>query len=103
MAKIPKMKGYEVIEALDGQEALALAAQHPAPIELLLTDARMPRMQGSELCRWMRAMFPETRMVVMSSYSDLKLDFAVSLLVKPFGVHDLLAIVRRALNEIKAD
>ncbi|HTI55661.1 MAG TPA: response regulator, partial [Verrucomicrobiae bacterium] len=42
-------EGYRVLEAADGQDAIRIAAEHPGPIHLLLTDVAMPGMNGCEL------------------------------------------------------
>jgi two-component system, cell cycle sensor histidine kinase and response regulator CckA len=99
VAKILRRTGYHVLEAADGLEALELATRHPGPIDILVTDLRMPRMEGPELCRRMRAKSPATKFVIMSGYSDLTLDSELVFLSKPFSVPDLLRSVRRALEQ----
>jgi len=42
-------EGYRVLEAVDGQDAIRVAAEHPGPIHLLLSDVMMPGMNGCEL------------------------------------------------------
>lgn len=62
--------GYRVLEAADGEAALALAREHPGAIELLLTDVVMPRMNGRELARAMLRVRPEIRVLFMSGYAE---------------------------------
>jgi two-component system cell cycle sensor histidine kinase/response regulator CckA len=64
-ATVLRMKGYRVLEARCGADALDAAERHDKPIDLLLTDIDMPGMDGISLWREMRAR-QETRVVFMS-------------------------------------
>jgi CheY-like chemotaxis protein len=76
--------GYEVLEAADGPEALELAERRQGPIDLLLTDVRMPRMNGVELAGRLRATRPDLRVLFMSGLAEV--DVASELEQRP-GVH----------------
>ena len=96
--------GYRVLSATDGVDALAVAAAHEGPIQLLLTDVRMPRMGGLELAAQLMTLRPELRILLMSGYVDVKappdapyLDDAPRLM-KPFRVHELAQRVRELLD-----
>ncbi len=58
----------EVLEADDGQSALELAKKHQP--EIVLTDIRMPRMDGVKLATKLRELYPNTSIIFMSGYSD---------------------------------
>ncbi|MDP3417960.1 response regulator [Falsiroseomonas sp.] len=60
-------EGYEVVLAPDGQAALEAAAREPP--DLLLTDLRMPRLDGAGLIRALRAAMPALPVVVMTGYA----------------------------------
>ena len=97
--------GYDVIEARDGERALALAATHEGQIAALLTDVVMPGMTGPDLATALAATRPSIRVVYMSGYTD-KVDTTpgllhphAHLLTKPFTTRDLGAAVRRAIDE----
>jgi len=98
-----KMIGYSVLEASDGLAALKLAFQYPAPINLLLTDIRMPGLDGPALCRLIGEKRSETRFMLMSGYADLGFDLDIPLLQKPFHIQRLLQSVKQALEGSLAD
>ncbi len=62
--------GYKVMEAEDGLKGLELALSFYEPIDLLLTDVVMPKMNGRELAEKMKTLHPETAVLFMSGYTD---------------------------------
>jgi CheY-like chemotaxis protein len=102
--KILRQRGYTVLEAEGGVQALALAKEHPGTIHLLLTDVVMPEMGGPELAQRLRAARPGTLVLYMSGYTDdaiLKhgaLDTSTPFLQKPFTPWGLAARVRDVLD-----
>jgi two-component system, cell cycle sensor histidine kinase and response regulator CckA len=62
--------GYRVLEAADGECALALARAHEGAIDLLLTDVVMPKMNGRDLAVAMQRVRPKTKVVFMSGYAS---------------------------------
>ena len=95
--------GYQVREATQGLEALAIASEPDIRIDILLTDVVMPRMGGRELALRLREQRPALKVLFMSGYTndailrhDL-LDAGVAFLPKPFSAADLLAAVRAAI------
>jgi CheY-like chemotaxis protein len=97
-------QGYRVLEAEAAEPALAIASEHPGPIELLLTDVVMPGMSGAELAHRLRALRPETRVLFMSGYTDdVMLRRGVlaeeeALIQKPFDSAALLGRIRETLR-----
>ena len=92
--------GFEVLAANDGQAALDLAATG-AGFDLLLTDLKMPRLDGKELIARLRAKRPDLPVVVMTGFPPP--DGAVSLqagpgplrlLTKPVGITPLVDALR---------
>jgi two-component system, cell cycle sensor histidine kinase and response regulator CckA len=69
-ARVLVRKGYEVLEAANGVEALELAGGFRDRIDVLLTDLVMPEMGGRELARHFRTKRPETAILFMSGYDD---------------------------------
>lgn len=62
--------GYRVLAAVDGKEALAVAAAFEGPIQLVLTDVVMPHMGGVELVRQLAELRPSTRALFVSGYTE---------------------------------
>ena len=75
-------EGYRVLEASDGQDAIRVAAEHPGPIHLLLTDVVMPGMNGCELALGLAPLLPGMKVMFMSGYDR---DFLVTQGLKPTG------------------
>jgi PAS domain S-box-containing protein len=95
-------KGYNVIAAANGADALQAAELYGDPIHLLLTDVIMPQMSGPELARWLTASRPGMKVLYMSGYTDDLLpeiptsETHVALLQKPFR----LEVLGRKLREM---
>jgi len=97
-------RGFQVLAARNGEEALDIARNYPGPIQLLLTDVVMPGINGRVLSERLFATRPETRVLYMSGYTDSfiaghgVLDQSVQLLYKPFSEETLLQKVREVLD-----
>jgi signal transduction histidine kinase/ActR/RegA family two-component response regulator len=63
-------RGYRVLEASHGAEALQIAAAHRGPIHLLVTDVVMPHMSGKDLAQRLQTERPDLRVLFISGYSD---------------------------------
>lgn len=99
-----RMEGYKVLEAGYGMEALAVAASSPEPIDLVLSDIRMPGMPGTELAQRLMAEHPSLQVVLMSAHPIDDLTFSadcrgvITVLTKPFESKSLLALVKLVLE-----
>ncbi len=99
-----KNAGYDVIEAVDGQDALAKARARP--VQLVLTDHNMPRMDGLTLVRSLRRMpaYRDAPILILTTESarEMKeqgrLAGATGWLVKPFDPGRLLEVVKKVLG-----
>jgi len=65
-----KTRGYTVIRALGGREAIEAAASHTGPIELFLTDVTMPEMGGWQLAQKLTTQRPDMKVIFMSGYAE---------------------------------
>jgi len=94
--------GYQVLEAGNAEDALRLAADHPATIHLLVSDVMLPRMRGDLLAETLLLSRPTTRILLISGHIGLG-DLApgsrhVQYLPKPFTSEIVLQSVRSSLN-----
>ncbi|HTW41854.1 MAG TPA: PAS domain S-box protein [Solirubrobacteraceae bacterium] len=97
-------RGYRVIAAANGPEALAVAAEHGGQIDLLLTDVIMPQMPGPQLAKRICELRPSLQVVFMSGFAQPILDSTelledgVQLIEKPFSAPELLAKLAEVLR-----
>jgi len=99
-----ELKGYTVLEASGGEEALKIAREHDGLIELLVTDVVMPGMSGRQVAERLRPLRPETRVLFMSGYTDDVvvrhgiLDQEAAFIEKPFTPVGFAQKVREVLG-----
>jgi signal transduction histidine kinase/ActR/RegA family two-component response regulator len=103
--EILRGEGYTTLAAGDGAEALRVAARHPGPLHLLLTDVVMPHVDGWELARQLSAVRPDTKVLYMTGYSEVAVAHeGVSdaiVLQKPFTPDILASRVRETIQAVK--
>ncbi|MBA7626877.1 Sensor kinase CckA [subsurface metagenome] len=97
--------GYNVIAASDGEEAINLASEHNGEIHLLLTDLVMPKIDGKELAKQLKAERPNVKVLYVSGYSsEITLQHGIlsnetNFLQKPFSAADLAQKLREVIDE----
>ncbi len=93
--------GFTVLDALNGEDAIAVARSHDGPIHLLLTDVVMPGMNGRMAAEKVGRIRPGIQVVYMSGYAGFHdrslFDSEASLIAKPFTRDTLLRKIREAL------
>jgi two-component system cell cycle response regulator CpdR len=103
VARALKQDGHEVMTACDGAEALELLAREHGAFELLLTDIRMPVMDGIALALAAARDHPAVTILLMTGYADQRerahgLDALIhDVLTKPFSLADMRSAVEGAL------
>jgi DNA-binding NtrC family response regulator len=96
--------GYTVLAASSGQQALSVASQHEGHIDLLITDAVMPKMNGRELSQMLTSLRPGLKTIHISGYTDDSVlrhgiqDMHATFLQKPFSLGTLANKVRDTLR-----
>lgn len=104
-AKLLRARGYEVIEAGSGEEALELAEAHAGEIDLMISDVVMPGMQGPDLLKHARAYLAGAPVMFISGYAEaefsnlLEGEENVSFLPKPIDIKTLAERVKQELQK----
>jgi len=107
-ARILREAGYEVVEVEDGEVALALLRDAgSSPIDLVLTDLRMPRLNGVQLGLAIERLGLNVRVTYMTAYGDAAMWLPdeirqTRLLIKPFTSSTLLEFVAWHLPPVAA-
>jgi two-component system chemotaxis response regulator CheY len=99
-----KGAGYDVVQAVDGQDALSKATQNK--VDLVLTDVNMPKMDGISLIKELRKLpnykFTPILMLTTESQTDKKAEGktagATGWMVKPFNPDQLLTTIKKVLG-----
>ncbi len=103
LRRLMESDGFACAEAASGLEALSVLRERA--VTVVLTDLRMPQMDGIELLRQVRARYPDTAVVMITAVADV--DVAVSCLaigamdylMKPFNLDEVRARVHQALEK----
>jgi PAS domain S-box-containing protein len=97
-------RGYTVLEASHGEEALGVSREYCGPIDLMISDVVMPQMSGPNLAERLAAERPQMKVLFVSGYAENtilrhgKIDVTGCLLQKPFGLNALARKVREILH-----
>jgi CheY-like chemotaxis protein len=92
-------RGYTVLTAGSGMQALEICRAHETPIDILMTDIIMPGIQGPELVKAALDMRPQMHVIYVSGYTDRGLEITTTqsdavLLRKPYSLADLGHTIR---------
>jgi two-component system, cell cycle sensor histidine kinase and response regulator CckA len=97
-------RGYRVLQATTGAEALAMFASHKGDVDLVVSDVVMPEMDGPTLMKRLRGERPDLKIIFMSGYAEdafrknLADNEDFMFLQKPFDLKELAAAVKTALQ-----
>jgi signal transduction histidine kinase/CheY-like chemotaxis protein len=104
LRRVLEHEGYTVLEAGDDQGAVEVAERHQGPIDLVITDLRLPHLRGHSLAALLKRQRPELRALFTSCHSESAvrdqdvLDASTQVIEKPFGPLSLSRGVRRAIE-----
>jgi two-component system cell cycle sensor histidine kinase/response regulator CckA len=102
-ARALRMRGYNVLEAGGGEEALEIVKAGQAKIDLVITDVVMPNMDGPTMVRHVKELKPNLAVIFMSGYAEEAFrrndqnSEDIHFLPKPFGLKQLAAKVKEVL------
>jgi PAS domain S-box-containing protein len=98
-SRVLTSEGYLVLTAGDGQQALETSRAHPGPLHLVLSDVKMPRLTGPELCAQVQRERPETICLLMSGdFAGVPMAGEFPFLAKPFMPSALKLRVKELLH-----
>jgi two-component system cell cycle sensor histidine kinase/response regulator CckA len=103
-ARLLRARGYEVLEAADGEEALAIAEANAGELDLMISDVIMPGMDGPALLRAARQYLADAPVMFISGYAEaefskvLEGERGVSFLAKPIDITVLAERVKQAMQ-----
>ncbi len=104
-----RLRGYQVYEACNGMQALALATNNKLQFDLLITDMVMPEMNGEELSRELKRLFPKIKILFSSGYVDSPIlrhaapGEETNFIAKPYSLTTLAGKVRNVLDTNQAE
>lgn len=96
-------EGYEVDQAADGDQAMAIVQKKP--FHLVLLDIKMPKVDGFEVLKFMKEKYPHVKVIMLTGFADLKNAIeskklgAEDFVSKPYDLVDLLTTIERVLSE----
>lgn len=101
-ARALALDGHDVVTAEDGAEGLDQLVGRGGGVDLVLSDIRMPEMDGIELAQAMASRFPQVRVLLMTGYAEQReradtLANVSGVVSKPFTLSDIRAAVSQAL------
>ena len=106
-AKSLRKRGYNVVEAEDGDEALELLEEAEEPFDLMISDVVMPGIDGPTLLKQGRSLLGDARIVFISGYAEeefsdlLSEEPDVTFLPKPFTLEQLAEKVKAEIGDAK--
>jgi len=103
VARALEISGHQVLQAIDGEDGFDAICACDGEIDLLLTDIRMPLMDGIALARSTATFFPALKILMMTGYADQREraegleNIVFDMVAKPFSLNEIRASVDRAL------
>jgi two-component system, cell cycle sensor histidine kinase and response regulator CckA len=106
--EVLKGEGFQILDALNAEEAVRVAAAYGGPIHLLLTDVVMPGASGQDLAQLLGIQRPDLRVLYMSTFAIVQgrqqfaetengLDLGTPIVLKPFTAERVMEKVKEVL------
>ncbi|MFZ2987059.1 HD domain-containing phosphohydrolase [Ideonella sp.] len=103
LRRLFRPQGYRILQATSGEDALVVMSTEK--VDLVISDMRMPEMDGAQLLERVRQRHPTTSRILLTGYADIKATIAAinggeihRYITKPWDDQDLLVVVREALS-----
>ena len=103
LAKLLGHNGYQAVAVGNGCEALSYLAGHP--VDVVLTDIKMPEMNGMLLLRELHEKYPQSQVIMITAYGGIRayldaMDLSfLEALNKPFRIEKLKAVISKVLDQ----
>ena len=108
LQRLFRRESYRILTAESGPQALDALAATPEPVSLIISDQRMPKMNGAEFLEQSRAIAPDAMRFLLTGYSDLDAVIASvnrgeiqRYLTKPWNDQELLLQTRQAIEQVE--
>ncbi len=104
-ARALSARGYTVLEAASGIEAMEIIAERGAPVDLVVSDVVMPEMDGPTLLGELRKLYPDLKVIFVSGYAEeafrknLPEGEEFNFLPKPFSLRQLVETVKQVIGQ----
>jgi DNA-binding NtrC family response regulator len=101
-------EAFDVMSAGDGDEAIEMIrkkVEHNEKYDVILLDIKMPKVDGFEVLKFVKANVPETKVIMLTAYADVKNAIeslrqgASDFVSKPYDLDDILTSINRALGK----
>lgn len=95
--------GYDVFSSVNGEEAVSMLQTEK--VDIVITDMKMPKVDGLELLKFVKEKTPETEVIIITGYAtvenalDAMRSGAYDFVQKPFNIDELTALVEKALEK----
>lgn len=102
LSKLLRQEGYDVVSVANGLDALQHLAQQP--VDLVITDIRMPEMDGMRFLRELCERYPATQVIMMTAYGGVESYLeamnlgAFEYLNKPVRLDELKSVMRKIFS-----
>ena len=109
VARALEMDGHKLVLAEDGEDGFDRLQEYEGEFDLMLTDIKMPFMDGIELAKTSAKHFPDLKILFMTGFADQREradgleDIVIDVVSKPFSLSEIRDAVRRALRYQQPD